>query len=233
MEWIEDEFSMLDLSVARRERRAKIIVEHLSSMAESTPDACRDNAALEAAYRFANNNAILPDAILDAHRQAAIVRLAQGDTVILAQDTTIVDLTKPKRQVQGAGPLESNDKFGFFFHPLYANSEQGVPLGIVDHVTWVRAPIEDNLTRAERATQRRQACYEEKESCRWLEMFQSGEQIAQANPQTHFIHVADSESDIYEMFLEIESQAENHDFVLRGCQNRSTKIIEAPEVRVG
>lgn len=221
LQWIEDEFSTLDLNDKRRERRAKIIVEQLSSMADSTPDACRDNAALEATYRFADNEAISPDAILLAHRQAAIARSADCDTVILAQDTTIIDLTKPKLQVKGAGPLESNDKFGFFFHPLYAISEQGIPLGIVDHLTWIRDPIRDDLTRAERAAQRRQACYEEKESYRWLEMFQSGEQIARANPQTHYVHVADSESDIYELFLEIETQAENHDFILRGCQNRS------------
>ena len=221
LQWIEDEFSTLDLNDKRRERRAKIIVQQLSSMADSTPDACRDNAALEATYRFADNDAISPDAILLAHRQAAIARSAGCHTVILAQDTTIIDLTKPKLQVTGAGPLESNDKFGFFFHPLYAISEQGVPLGIVDHVTWVRDPIRDDLTRAERAAQRRQACYEEKESYRWLEMFQSGEQIARANPQTHYVNVADSESDIYELFVEIENQAENHDFILRGCQNRS------------
>ena len=53
-----------------------------------------------------------------------------------------------------------------------------------------------------------------------MEMFQSGEQIARANPEPHFIHVADSESDIHELLLEIEDQAENHDFVLRAGQNR-------------
>ena len=45
LQWIEDEFSTLDLNDKRRERRAKIIVQQLSSMANSTPDACRDNAA--------------------------------------------------------------------------------------------------------------------------------------------------------------------------------------------
>lgn len=33
--------------------------------------------------------------------------------------------------------------------------------------------------------------------------------------------VADSESDIHELLLEIEHQADNHDFILRGCQNRA------------
>ncbi len=46
LQWIESEFATLDLGDKRRERRAKIIVEQLSSMAESTPDACQDHAAL-------------------------------------------------------------------------------------------------------------------------------------------------------------------------------------------
>ncbi len=162
LQWIEDEFSTLDLKDKRRERRAKIIVQQLSSMADSTPDACRDNAGLEATYRFANNDAISPNTILLAHRDAAMARSTGCETVILAQDTTIIDLTKPRLQVKGAGPLESNDKFGYFFHPLYAISEQGVPLGIMDHVTWVREPIRNDLTPAKKAAQRRQACYEEK-----------------------------------------------------------------------
>ena len=58
---------VLGLGHDRRERREKIIVEQLSSMADSTPDACKDNAAFEATYRFADNAAISTEAILDAH----------------------------------------------------------------------------------------------------------------------------------------------------------------------
>ena len=108
LQWIEDEFSTLDLGDLRRNRRAVSIVEQLSRIAESTPDACLDNTALAATYCFANNPAVSRDAILDAHDQAAIARSAQLQTVVLAQDTTIFDLTKPKRQVKGAGPLESD-----------------------------------------------------------------------------------------------------------------------------
>lgn len=224
LQWIEDEFASLELGDRRRVRRAKTIVGQFSRIAESTPDACPDPAALEATYRFANNSAICPEAILDAHNQAAIARTAQQATVILAQDTTLVDLTKPNRQVRGAGPLESDDKRGFFFHPLYAISEAGLPLGIVDQVIWTRASIRSDLTGPEKSTLRKQLAFEEKESSRWLKIFQSGEQIARANPQTHYINVSDSESDIHELFTEIDDQAENHDFIIRGCQNRGLAV---------
>jgi hypothetical protein len=115
-------------------------------------------AALAASYRFANNSAISPDAISDAHHQAAIARSAQFPTVVLAQDTTTIDLTKPKQQVKGAGPLESNEKYGFFLHPLYAISEQGIPVGIVDHVLWTREFIRTNLNKAEKERLRKQLC---------------------------------------------------------------------------
>lgn len=221
LQWIEDEYASLQLGDKRLSDRAKIITEDLSSMADSPPDSCQNASALEAAYRFANNPKVQPHAILDAHRAASIERMRKCGTVILAQDTTVIDLTKPNRQVEGAGPLEANNKYGFFLHPLYAMDTQGIPLGMVDQVIWTRDTIRDDLIRKERAALRRQACYEEKESYRWLEMFQSGEQIARANPQTHFIHVADSESDIYELFLEINDQATNHDFVLRSGQDRA------------
>ncbi|TWT74302.1 Transposase for transposon Tn5 [Allorhodopirellula solitaria] len=92
---------------------------------------------------------------------------------------------------------------------------------MVDHVLWTRQSILTNVDRPDKERLRKQSCYEEKESCRWLEMLQSSEQIARANPGTHYINVADSESDIHEMFLEIDHQVDNHDFILRGCQNRA------------
>ena len=232
LQWIEDEFETLDLGDARRNRRAVMIVEQLARIAESTPDACLDNAALAASYRFANNSAISPDAILDAHNKAAIARSAQLPTVVLAQDTTIIDLTKPKQQVKGAGPLESNEKCGFFLHPLYAISEQGIPVGIVDQVIWARESIRTDLNKAEKERLRKQMCYEEKESCRWLEMLQSGEQIARANPQTHYVSIGDSESDIHELFLEIDTQSPNHNFIMRGCQNRALVASESEPANI-
>ncbi|MFO1064147.1 MAG: hypothetical protein U0892_09815 [Pirellulales bacterium] len=45
-----------------------------------------------------------------------------------------------------------------------------------------------------------------KESSRWLEMFQSSEQLAMLHPNTQFVHVADSECDIHEIYLEKEGR---------------------------
>lgn len=234
--WIEEELATLDLGDKRRDRRAKLILQQQSEMAESTPAACKNAARLEGTYRLVNNKTVPIDAILKAHNDAAIARSAEHPVVILAQDTTVCDITKPQRQVRGAGPLESRDKRGFFIHPLYAVTDDGLVLGLVDQCLWTRQDILTELTKQERDTLRRQMAFEEKESCRWMEMFQSGEQIARANPQTHYIGVSDSESDIYELLAQSDDLAENYDYVIRGCQDRSvvdegnaTRISEALE----
>ena len=117
--------------------------------------------------------------------------------------------------------MESDDKRGVFLPPLDAMTEEGLPLGIVDQVIWTRDKINTDLTKTEKAQLRRQAAFEEKESYRWLDMFQSGEQIARANPGTNYTVVGDSESDICEIFAEVGDLPENCQFVIRGCQNRA------------
>jgi IS4 transposase len=219
--WIEEELATLDLGDARRDRRVKLILQQQSQMAQSTPSACKDATKLAGTYRLVNNKNIPIDAILQAHNNAAVARTAEHRVVILAQDTTVCDITKPRRQVRGAGPLESRDKRGFFLHPLYAVTDEGLVLGLVDQCLWTRRDILTELSRQEKDTRRRQMAFEEKESHRWLELFQSGEQIARANPQTHYIGVSDSESDLYELLAQSDDLAENYDYIIRACQDRT------------
>jgi hypothetical protein len=218
--WVTTELASLKLGDKRREKRAGMIVDQLAQICESQPEAAKSKAALKANYRFVHHPENSPESILDAHNQASIKRTTEHDCVVLAQDTTVIDLTKPHCQVEGAGPLESNDKRGVFLHPLYAMTEEGLPLGIVDQVIWTRDKIHTDLTKKEKSQLLKQAAFEEKESCRWLDMFQSGEQISRANPGTNYTVVGDSESDICEIFAEVGDLPENCHFVIRGCQNR-------------
>ena len=179
------------------------------------------------------------DQILEQHNQASRDRCSHESLVYLIQDTTEFDLTKPKQQVEGAGPLGTDKRVGFFYHPLYALSGDGVALGCVDQVVWTRSPESLKLTTAQKKAFRKQACFEEKESCRWMEMLQSGEQLARLHPATTFIHVADSEADICELFCETASFPDNYQLIVRGCHTRSitaavdsvgSEVIEAKTV---
>jgi hypothetical protein len=226
--WVEEELETIDLKDKRRNQRARIIVSQLSSIGESSPEAAKgkSTAALDALYRFVRNDAIRPSALLDPHIQSSIKRTKQYRRVVLAQDTTEVDLTKPQRQVRGAGPLSSNSRFGFYLHPLMAYNLSGVPLGIVACHHWTREKIDCESTAEEKKKQRNALPIEEKESFRWVEMIRRGKAIAAENPETEYVGVSDSESDVIEVFSEMASRRNNYHLLVRACQNRAVGKCE-------
>jgi hypothetical protein len=139
---------------------------------------------------------------------------------VLAQDTTEIDVTRPEQQVAGAGPLDDGARRGALLHPLLAFTPDGTPLGTVHATAWMRE--EENVgasspTRAERAA----TPIEEKESYRWVTTLRQGQQEARHCPNTHFVSVADSEADIFEVFVEAAGGPANSDWIVRAGQNRA------------
>ncbi len=230
-DWVEEEFAGISFGDKRLESRLKVCISQATSMGESTPDRARSKAELKATYRFVDNEKVTVEKILGEHNQQTRTRCGDQRKVYLIQDTTEVDLTKPKQTVQGAGPLGTDRRQGFFYHPLYAVAENGVPLGAVDQVMWTRDPESLDVPPKERAAERKRASFEEKESCRWLEMMQSGEQIARSLPGTHFTMVADSEADIGELFSEARELPNNYDFIIR--QSKPHSIVWASDSATG
>jgi hypothetical protein len=238
-QWIEEEFANVSFGDARLDKRLKVCVAEAECFGESPPERSKSKSSLKATYRFASNQKVGMDQILREHNESSIARCVGKRRVYLAQDTTEFDLTKPNQQVHGAGTLGTNSRFGFFFHPLYAIDQDGLPLGVVDQVVWTRDPASLEFSSKEREAFRRRACYEEKESSRWLEMLQSGEQIARTMPETQFVMVSDSESDLLELFGEADDLADNFDFIIRGFREHNItsaldvgtqEVIAAPNV---
>ena len=230
-DWVDSEFETLDLGHLQRENRVRMFVTSAARIGESTPDRTRCNAALKGIYRLTDNANVDVNEIFDAHHQAARKRCSEHSSVYLSQDTSEFDLTKPKQQVAGAGPLGTDKRVGFFYHPLYAVNEDGLSLGVVDQVLWTRDPASLEVPIKERRANQQRRCFEEKESCRWLEMMQSGEQIARSMPQTQFTLLADSEADIGELLTQADEFPDNFGFIIRHC--RTEKIIEAKDVLTG
>lgn len=230
-QWVEEEFCGLDLGDKRRNERLKKCVTQAAGMGESNPDRAKSKRDLKATYRLVNRPEVIMDKIFAPHNQSARHRCSQYRRVYLVQDTTQIDLTKPRQQVRGAGPLGTSSKRGFFYHPLFALSEEGIPLGVVEQLVWTRSPEALNIPSKARAVARKQACFEEKESFRWLEMLQFGEQLARSQPQTDFVMVADSEADIGELFREVSEFPENYSFIIRQSQPRG--IVAAIDSATG
>jgi hypothetical protein len=219
-----DEVRGAEFGDKRLDARLGKVVEELGANPNlSIPAATHARAEMEAAYRFFDNDKVSPEKILQPHINATLDRISQSDFVLLVQDTTELDLTRPKQQVQGAGPMDSEARRGAFFHPLIAFNAAGLPLGSVWQKNWVREKIDTTLTKEEKARKRRQTPIEEKESLRWVEGIRAAREVAEACPQTICVCVGDSESDIYELFSEPRStkQGEVH-LLVRACQNRST-----------
>ena len=218
--WVVQEMGDVDLKDKRRNHRACRILQSFAAVGESTPDAVRDTAELKATYRLMNMDDLNPEALLAPHRQQTIARTAEHPRVLLIQDTTEVDLTRPRRQIKGAGPLTSNYSSGFYLHPLLAYSGEGVPLGVVSSHHWARQQLAVHETAAGKRRHNYRRAIEDKESFRWVQMVRQCNEVATQHPNTQYVCVADSESDLYELFAESENCSDNLYLLIRACHDR-------------
>lgn len=225
---LTDEVLNVNLGDKRLNQRLGIVIEQLGERPErSIPSVTVSRAAREGAYRFFSNKSVTPAKILQPHIDATRERISQCQRVLLVQDTTELDLTRPSQQVDGAGPMDSNARRGAFAHLMVAFSSTGLPLGMVWHKLWARDRIETSLSDAERVSNRQNMPIEQKESIRWIEGLRCARDVAAACPDTMCIAVSDSESDIYEMFTEPRSNGDDESspkvhLLVRACQTRST-----------
>jgi hypothetical protein len=196
----------------------------------SIPAACGGNAEMTAAYRFCDNEKVTLPQLLAPHREATLQRVTAQECVVLAQDTTEVDLTRPDMLVEGVGPLSDDSRVGAFLHAMHALTRNGLPLGTVHAESWTRpfshTPETERRTpeyrEAKRKTQKEKPIWE-KESYRWVEFLRAAHEVARAAPNTHVICAADSEADIFELFEvgQLPTQGPRADWIVRACQDRA------------
>ncbi len=74
--------------------------------AASIPAACGGYKEMTAAYRFFDNPKVTYAKVLAPHQASTRRRMAAQPVVLLVQDTTEMNLTRPQQQVEGAGPLD-------------------------------------------------------------------------------------------------------------------------------
>lgn len=116
-ESLASEVSTAKFGDKRLTRRLEIVVDRLGAKPNmSIPAATNGRAEMEAAYRLFNNGKVTPDGIHDPHRTATLERIRQVPVVLLPQDTTELDTTRPQQQVKGAGPMECESRTGAFYH---------------------------------------------------------------------------------------------------------------------
>lgn len=219
--WVSEEMGTINLKDKRLNKRFTEVLSQLSGHpTASIPAACGGYAETAAAYRLFDNDKVGFDNVLQPHIEATRRRMAEQEVVILPQDTTEIDLTRPEKQVAGAGPLDGAARRGVFLHLLHAFTPDGTALGTVYGTVWAR---EDALPpkKSERSGRRKHTPIEDKESYRWIKGFRQACAEAKRAPETHFVSVADSEADIYELMVEAQDRPANLDWIVRACQNRA------------
>lgn len=218
--WVRNEVKTADLKDQRLNKRFEEVLSQLAARpTASIPGACGGRAEMEGAYRLFENPKTSFENILRPHSDATRQRMAAQPVVLLVQDTSEIDVTRPEQQVDGAGPLDGDRRRGALLHLLHAFTPDGTPLGTVDGTAWVREeePVCASLSRAERAA----LPIENKESHRWVVTLRQAQEEAQRCPATQFVSVADSEADIYEVVVEGTSQPQNGAWIVRACQDRA------------
>jgi hypothetical protein len=220
---IKDEVQGAVFGDQRLTKRLGKIIEELDAKPNmSVPAATHGRAEMEAAYRFFDNDKVSAERIMRPHIEATRERISQTETVLLVQDTTELDLTRPTQQVQGAGPLEAEARHGVFFHPLLAFDNHGLPLGVAWHKCWARQKLK-RMTKNEKDRWLRRTPIEEKETYCWIEGVRAAREVADACPHTTCVCIGDSDADIYELYCESRATCcgEVH-LLIRACHKRNT-----------
>lgn len=221
---ITGEMTSVKLGDARLHERAGRILDRLQENPQGTlAGAMQGPAELAAAYRFLHNENVCAQELIGAHAAASRVRLAACPRVLCLADTSFISYGH-RAAVPGLGAHTRDTDNGFFIHPLFAVSSEGLALGTLHWQCWAREPGERKYkTQARRAVS-------EKESVRWLHSLQAMVQAQHQLEHTRLTYVTDREGDFYELLAAAADST--LDFVIRAQSDRllyeGRRIGEAP-----
>ena len=216
-QWVAGEMATLELGDERLNRRGQqVMVDMCEEPMASVNGMSKGWAEAKAAYRFLNSDNVDPGDIRAALVDACVARVEEQQVVLAIQDTTSLDFSG--RKSLELGPTGGGDGFsgnGLFVHSTIAASGDGVPLGLLDQIDWVR-----DMEKAGSRHKCKQVGIEEKETFRWIEAQRTVRQLIPVT--TRLIHVADREADIFEMFA--ERRHENEFMLVRACRERRLAV---------
>lgn len=210
------ELTGIDLGDERLNRRSLKVLEALATNPQASVNAaCSGWSETLAAYRFFNNPAVEPEKILAPHQEATRERIQAQPVVLVIQDTTEFDFTS--HPPKDAGCLDKTYRFGFYDHTSLAVTPERLCLGVVGEEQFDRAPESLGKT-----NERVNWPIEDKESFRWLSGYRLASRLAKECPNTQIVSVADSEADIYDIFVDAKEQESGAEFLIRAKENRAT-----------
>lgn len=196
----------------RRDRLMATLEQHPDT---GFPEACANDAELEALYRFLRNQRVSLAALLEPHVEATRARCeAVGDVLVIHDTTDMVFAGERARSgLARLGPA----RHGFWVHAAVAVSADGLraPLGVVSLIPFVRQSRPAGTPRNARARFEDPA----KESRCWRD----GVTAVRTRLGTGLsaIHVMDRAGDSYELFAALLAHGDR--FVIRLRQDRRVR----------
>jgi hypothetical protein len=217
-DWAITEFGAAMLGDSRRTDRLIALATVLGQRpAASIPAACDDPAMRKGAYRFFENAAITPAAILASHVDATWERVAAVPVVLAVQDTTELDFTGHPA-TSGLGPLRHGRERGWLAHSTLALTPDGLPLGLLAQEVWARPEVPP----AARGRPKPQRPREARESRKWLTSLAAVADGCANAPETTIISVGDREADVYDLF--VAPRPANVELLVRAQHDRWVRV---------
>lgn len=220
-DWSTQEIDGVDLGDKRLDQRAvETLVKLGKHPSGSIPNGCDEWADTKATYALFKNKKVTAEKLRQPHQKRTWERVAQQKCVLAVQDTTYLNYTHFEK-MEGLGPIGTKEQNlrGIVMHNTLVVTPDGVSLGNLHQMLWVRSDEEQHLTTAEKKNRP----IEEKESYKWIESLQAINEHCPASTQV--VSVCDAESDVYELLVEAKKLEAN--YLIRAAQDR--QVLE-PEV---
>lgn len=146
-EWYKDEFSKSSFGDKRLSNRlikvAKDLSEHPTMPINQ---ASGDWHSTKGAYRFFDNEKVSPEGILGPHFENTMSRMMKYEVVLCIQDTTSFNYSS--HEALRLGHIGKAGTNGIMQHNTLAVSSDGLPLGLLSQITWIRPPTSDSKKEA-------------------------------------------------------------------------------------
>lgn len=217
-DWVEEEMAHVALGDERLNHRVRRMLRGRWARPQSSFYRSFENAAeSKGAYQLVENprGEINLGSLLAPHELQTARRMAAETVVLLAQDTCTLGYNS-LHQTEGLGTICEDHGRGLFLHSMQAFRLDGIPLGTAWAEVWARPEKSDTARRKEQSI-------DEKESGRWIRALQAASQRARQMPQTHVVVCGDRESDIYELYDQVQAAPPNLQVLVRGQHDRGLK----------
>lgn len=204
------DFPHLDFGDKRRDERFVSIVNNVSSQpGSSIPKQNKRWYDTKATYEFFKNEDVSIEALQKTMMMYGANHVSDKKELLILHD--ISNISYNDLRAEGLGYLDNKEGRGILCYSSMAASTEGLPLSLLYQHTWVR-PLDE----LGKSAIRKQISFEDKESYRWYEGMQEVNKLLEQS--IHKIHIADRESDIYELFF--HACEPNTDLLIRARHNR-------------